>query len=43
LQQKSSARELAQADLQQEVLVQQPAKPSRLLSKGVLQQNKPAG
>jgi hypothetical protein len=43
LHQKSSAQELAQVNLQQENLARQPGKPSRLLRKGALQQNKPAG
>jgi hypothetical protein len=43
LHQGSSARELAQGDLQQKNLFRQPAKPFRSLRKDVLQQNKPAG
>jgi hypothetical protein len=43
LHQKISAQELAQADLQQENLFRQVAKPSWLLRRSVLQQNKPAG
>jgi hypothetical protein len=43
LHQKSAAPELAKVDLQQENLFRQPAKPSRLRRKDVLQQNKPAG
>jgi hypothetical protein len=43
LHQKSSAQELEKVALRQDTLARQPAKPSRLLRKGVLQQNKPAG
>jgi hypothetical protein len=43
LHQKSSAQDLAQVDLRQKNLFRQLAKPSRLLRKDVLQQNKPAG
>jgi hypothetical protein len=43
LHQKNPAQEPAQVDLQQKNLCRQPAKPSRLLRKDVLQQNKLAG